>query len=40
MIIPDDIAIDLYRMFRKRDVNPVVTFKGQMEIGPDLSVDV
>jgi hypothetical protein len=28
MIIPDEIAIDLYRRFRKREVNPVAIFKG------------
>jgi len=40
MIYPASLAIDLYRQFRKRDVNPVALFRGKLEIAPGLDIDV
>lgn len=28
LIVPDEIAIELYRRFRKREVNPVAIYRG------------
>ena len=39
-IYPASIAIELYKQFRKRDVNPVALFRGKMEIAPGLEIDV
>ena len=39
-IFPDDIAIELYQKFRKRDVNPVAIFRGDFTIGPGLYITV
>lgn len=40
LIVPDEIAIELYRRFRKREVNPVAIYRGQFVIAPELSIDV
>ena len=37
-ILPDEIAIELYRRFRRREVNPVAIFKGELVVAPDLTV--
>jgi hypothetical protein len=34
------LAIELYKRFRKRDTNPVATFKGSFEIAPGLEIEV
>lgn len=39
-IFPASIAIELYKKFRKRDVNPVALFKGTFEIAPGLGIEV
>lgn len=39
-IYPASIAIELYRQFRKRDVNPVALYRGKLEIAPGLDIDV
>lgn len=39
-IFPASLAIELYKKFRKRDVNPVALYKGKLEIAPGLSIDV
>lgn len=39
-IFPASIAIELYKKFRKRDVNPVALFKGNFEIAPGLEIEV
>jgi hypothetical protein len=39
-IFPDSIAVELYRRFRKREVNPVAIFRGDLQIAPDLSIAV
>jgi cysteinyl-tRNA synthetase len=39
-IFPDQIAVSLYRRFRKRDVNPVALFRGNLEISQDLVIPV
>ena len=37
-IYPASIAIELYRQFRKRDVNPVALYRGKLEIAPGLDI--
>lgn len=37
-IFPGSLAIELYKKFRKRDVNPVALFKGNLEIAPSLCI--
>ena len=39
-IFPGSLAIELYKKFRRRDVNPVALFKGNLEIAPGLSIEV
>ncbi len=39
-IFPDELAIELYKKFRKREINPVALFKGEFMIAPELSVEV
>lgn len=40
LIVPDEIAIELYRRFRKREVNPVAIYRGEFVIAPELSIEV
>lgn len=37
-IFPGSLAIQLYKKFRKRDVNPVALFKGNLQIAPGLEI--
>ena len=39
-IFPGSLAIELYKKFRRRDVNPVALFKGNLEIAPGLQIEV
>jgi hypothetical protein len=39
-IFPASLAIELYKKFRKRDVNPLALFKGQFQIAPNMAIDV
>lgn len=39
-IFPASLAIELYKKFRKRDTNPVALFKGNLEIAPNLAIEV
>ena len=39
-IFPASLAIELYKKFRKRDVNPVALFKGNLEVAPGLEIEV
>lgn len=39
-IFPASIAIDLYKSFRKRDVNPIALFKGKFVIAPNMAIEV
>lgn len=39
-IFPDELAIELYKKFRKREINPVALFKGEFVIAPELSIEV
>lgn len=39
-IFPGSLAIQLYKKFRKRDVNPVALFKGYFQIGLGLNIEV
>ncbi len=39
-IFPDEIAIELYKRFRKREVNPTAIYKGEFQVAPDLHINV
>lgn len=39
-IFPASLAIELYKKFRKRDVNPVALYRGNLEVSPGLCIEV
>lgn len=39
-IFPASLAIELYKKFRKRDINPMALYKGNFEIAPNLDIEV
>lgn len=39
-IFSAEMALEIYKQFKKKRVNPVTKFRGQLEISPNLSIDV
>jgi hypothetical protein len=39
-IFSADMALTIYKQFKKKRVNPVTKFRGKLEISPNLSIDV
>ena len=39
-IFPASLAIELYKRFRKKDTSPVARFKGFLELGPGLEIEI
>lgn len=39
-IFPSNVALSIYRQFRSRSVYPVAKYKGTLDIGPTLQIQV
>ena len=39
-IFSAEMALTIYKQFKKKRVNPITKFRGQLEISPELSIEV
>jgi hypothetical protein len=39
-IFPSNVAMNIYKQFRKKGIHPVAKFRGELEISPELAIQI